>query len=108
MIDSWMNSGETNGNESAEATAMKYSTNFDDQDLSSCPPAEFPTTSIIEEEITPTSIFHDHETQSATVSTDEEGESLAAGQPSSPTHTVSSSNGHETVRRFSTPFAATI
>jgi len=96
VIDSWMNNGESNAIESSQ---------IDDQDLSSCPPAEFPTTSIIDDEMTPTSvisttnqtsIFDEHENPSATISTDEEGESLAAEQSHSPSHTVSSSNGHET------------
>lgn len=98
VIDSWMNNGESNAIESSQ---------IDDQDLSSCPPAEFPTTSIIDDEMTPTSVistthptsmFDEHENPSATISTDEDGESLAAEQPNSPSHTVSSSNGHETVR----------
>ena len=62
---------------------------------------------MIDEELTPTSVTtikttvaSDQEHEPAAVSTDEDEENLAVEQPNSPTHTVSSSNGHDTVRCF--------
>ena len=69
---------------------------------SSYPPNEFPTSSIIEDELTPTPIastLFDQQHPSATISTDEEDENHSVEQPNSPTHTTSS-NGHDTVRSF--------
>ncbi len=70
---------------------------------SAYPPNEFPTTSIIDDDLTPTpveTISHDKEQQLAAVSTDDEDENHLIEQPSSPTHTISSSNGHDTVSYF--------
>jgi hypothetical protein len=70
---------------------------------SSYPPNEFPTSSIIDDDLTPTSIvttIYNKEQQLATISTDEEDENHLVEQSNSPTHTISSSNGHDTVCFF--------
>jgi hypothetical protein len=83
--------------------------NINDNDLSSSsilytssyPPNEFPTSSIIDDDLTPSSVtttIYDKEQQLATISTDEEDDNHLVEQSSSPTHTISSSNGHDTVR----------
>jgi hypothetical protein len=67
---------------------------------SSYPPDEFPTSSIIDDDLTSTSVvttLYDKEKQLATNSTDEEDENHLAEQSNSPTHTISSSNGHDAV-----------
>jgi len=68
---------------------------------SSYPPNEFPTSSIIDDDLTPTSVattIYDKDQQLATISTDEEDENHLVEQSNSPTHTISSSNEHDTVR----------
>lgn len=72
---------------------------------SSYPPNEFPTSSIIEDELSATPIasnMFDQQHPSATISTDEEDENHSVEQSNSPTHTTSS-NGHDTVGSF--PFS---
>ena len=80
--------------------------NISDNDTSSLlytsayPPNEFPTSSIIDDDLTPTSVattIHIQEQQLSTISTDEDDDNHLVEQPSSPTHTISSSNGHDTV-----------
>lgn len=68
---------------------------------SSYPPNEFPTTSIIDDDLTPTPVtptIYAEDQQLATISTDEEDDNHLVEQSNSPTHTISSSNGHDTVR----------
>ncbi|CAF4132350.1 unnamed protein product, partial [Rotaria sp. Silwood2] len=79
--------------------------NKDDTDASSVlytssyPPNNFPAASIIDDDLTPTSVVstnHDKEQQLETISTDEEDGNVCVEQSNSPTHTISSSNGHDT------------
>ncbi|CAF5071025.1 unnamed protein product, partial [Rotaria magnacalcarata] len=66
---------------------------------SSYPPNNFSTASIIDDDLTSTSVIttvHDKEQPLETVSTDEEDANAHVEQSNSPTHTISSSNGHDT------------
>jgi hypothetical protein len=70
---------------------------------SAYPPNEFSTSSITDDDLTPTSVatnVHAKEQHLSTISTDEEDDTHLVEQPNSPTHTVSSSNGHDTVSLF--------
>ncbi|CAF3368190.1 unnamed protein product [Rotaria sp. Silwood1] len=79
--------------------------NKDDTDVSpllytsSYPPNNFLTTSIIDDDLTPTPVEttnHDKEPHLEPISTDEEDSNACVEQSNSPTHTISSSNGHDT------------
>lgn len=71
---------------------------------SAYPPNEFSTSSITDDDLTPTpaATVQYAQQQLATVSTDEEDDSPLIEQSNSPTHTISS-NGHDTVRDARSP-----
>lgn len=67
---------------------------------STYPPNEFSTTSIIDDDLTPRLVvetMHTTEPQLEPISTDEEDTNQFTEKSNSPTHTISSSNGHDTV-----------
>ena len=80
-------------NETSLSSSLLYTSSY--------PPDEFPTSSIIVDDLNSTSVvntIYDKEKQLSTNSTDEEDENHLADQSNSPTHTVSSLNGHDAVR----------
>ncbi|CAF0901011.1 unnamed protein product [Adineta steineri] len=102
VIDSWMNNRENNTSENNIEQSLHDINDNDSSSLlytSSYPPNEFLTSSLTDDDLTPTPVVttdHDKEQHLATVSTDEEDENLLVEQSNSPTHTLSSSNGHDT------------
>ncbi|CAF3751892.1 unnamed protein product [Rotaria sordida] len=102
VIDSWINNRENNTTENNLEQSLQ---NKDDTNAlsllytSSYPPNNFSTSSIIDDDLTPTSVSttnHDKEQQLETISTDEEDVNPYVEQSNSPTHTASSSNGNDT------------
>jgi len=132
VIDSWMNNRDTGGTEyvhnnnfdkSCEGILLFlfYRNNLEqsiqnpnDNDTSlssssllftsSYPPNEFQTSSIIDDELTPSSVgtlVYTPEQPLTTISTDDENDdNHLVEQSDSPTHTLSSSNGHDNVCLF--------
>ncbi|CAF3050742.1 unnamed protein product [Rotaria socialis] len=102
VIDSWINNRD---NDTTESNGEQSSFDKNDNDSSSLlytssyPPNNFSTASIIDDDLTSTSVIttvHDKEQPLETVSTDEEDTNAFVEQSNSPTHTISSSNGHDT------------
>ncbi|CAF1929041.1 unnamed protein product [Rotaria magnacalcarata] len=102
VIDSWINNRD---NDTTENNVEQSSFDKNDNDSSSLlytssyPPNNFSTASIIDDDLTSTSVIttvHDKEQPLETVSTDEEDANAHVEQSNSPTHTISSSNGHDT------------
>ncbi|CAF0804971.1 unnamed protein product [Adineta ricciae] len=99
VIDSWMNNRQNVNSDKSEQSLRDTHDNDSSSLLftSAYPPNEFSTSSIIDDEITPTatSNYNKEQQQQATVSTDEDDDNPLLEQSNSPTHTISS-NGHDT------------